>query len=81
MEWAEKVKDFFSGEKKDFSDPQTRRQAFLILTDTFGQVRWPEFEALALRSIIARNIERKPTFSELEAEMRDVKRHFQAWLE
>lgn len=81
MEWAEKLREFLAGQKKDFADPQTRRQAFLILTETFETVPWPEFEAQALRGIIARHIERKPTFSELEEEMADIKRHFQAWLE
>jgi hypothetical protein len=80
MEWVEKVKDFFAGDKKDLNDPEVRRVAFLLLSEVFGQARWDEFAMTVRQTIITRHPVQKPSFAEMEAEMREVHRLFEPWL-
>jgi hypothetical protein len=80
MEWVEKVKDFFAGDKMDLNDPEVRRQAFLLLSEVFGQARWDEFAMTVRQTIITRHPVQKPSFAEMEAEMREVHRLFEPWL-
>lgn len=81
MEWTEKVKQFFSPEKKNLTHPETRKEAFFLLTEIYGSARWNDFAAVARQTIITRDPVLKPSFAEMEAEMRDVQRFFAPWLD
>ena len=80
MEWVEKVKSFFAGEKKDLNDPEVRKQAFILLSEIYGTARWDEFAMTVRQTIITRHPVQKPSFAEMEAEMREVHKLFEPWL-
>lgn len=81
MEWVEQVKSFFGGPKRDLKDPEVRKEAFLLLTDIMGEARWDEFALVVRQSIIGRHPVQKPSFADMNEEMKDVQRLFGAWLE
>jgi len=81
MEWVEKVKEFFGGQKKDYSDPEIRKEAFLLLSDVFGEAKWDEFALVVRQCIIGRHPVQKPSFAEMNEEMKEVQKLFAAWLE
>lgn len=80
MEWIEKVKSFFAGERKNLSDPEVRKEAFFLLSEIYGQARWDEFAMTVRQTIITRHPVQKPSFAEMEAEMREVHSLFEPWL-
>lgn len=80
MEWIEKVKSFFAAEKKDLTDPVIRKEAFFLLSELYGQARWDEFAMIVRQTIITRHPVQKPSFAEMEAEMREVHKLFEPWL-
>jgi len=64
MEWIEKVKSFFAGEKKDLTDPEIRKEAFFLLSELHGTARWDEFAMIVRQTIITRHPVQKPSFAE-----------------
>ncbi len=81
MEWVESVKSFFGGSKKDLTDPQVRKEAFVLLTEILGEAKWDEFALVVRQSIIGRHPVQKPSFADMNEEMKDVQKLFAAWLE
>jgi len=80
MDWIDKVKDFFAGERKNLTDPEVRREAFLLLSEIYGQAKWDEFAMSVRQTIITRHPVQKPSFAQMEEEMREVHKLFEPWL-
>lgn len=81
MEWVDKAKQFFAGGKKDFTTQEARKEAYFLLTEIYGVACWNEFATVVRQTIIARDPVLKPSFAEMEAEMREVQKLFAPWLD